>query len=122
MAAELSGRFYKDRPGLAALALSTNTSAVTAIGNDFGYDAVFARQLDGLARPGDIVVGISTSGRSESVLAALRKAREMNLHSTGMTGRGGGELPLDRQPLPPDRLRRHAQNPGRTYPRRPHHL
>jgi D-sedoheptulose 7-phosphate isomerase len=93
MAAELSGRFYKDRPGLAALALSTNSSAVTAIGNDFGYDAVFARQLDGLARPGDVVVGISTSGKSESVLAALRKARGMNLHSTGMTGRGGGELP-----------------------------
>jgi D-sedoheptulose 7-phosphate isomerase len=93
MAAELSGRFYRDRPGLAALALSTNSSAVTAIGNDYGYDAVFARQLDGLARPGDIVVGISTSGRSESVLAALRKAREMNLYSTGMTGRAGGNVP-----------------------------
>ena len=92
MAAELSGRFYRDRPGLAALALSTNSSAVTAIGNDYGYDAVFARQLDGLARPGDLVVGISTSGKSESVLAALRKAREMNLYSTGMTGRSGHAL------------------------------
>jgi len=93
MAAELSGRFYRERSGLAAIALSTNSSAITAIGNDYGYDAVFARQLEGLARPGDIVVGISTSGKSESVLAALRKARDMGLHSTGMTGRSGGAMP-----------------------------
>jgi D-sedoheptulose 7-phosphate isomerase len=93
MAAELSGRFYRERPGLAAIALSTNTSSITAIGNDYGYDAVFSRQLEGLARPGDIVVGISTSGKSESVLAAMRKAREMGLHTTGMTGRSGGAMP-----------------------------
>ena len=79
LAAELSGRFYRDRAGLAALALSMNSSSLTAIGNDYGFDAVFARQLEGLARPGDVAVGISTSGNSESVLAALRKAREMGL-------------------------------------------
>lgn len=93
MAAELSGRFYKDRPGLAALSLTVNSSTLTAVGNDFGYDAVFARQLEGLAHPGDVAVGISTSGKSESVLAALRKARSMGLRSSGMTGRSGGALP-----------------------------
>ncbi|MFB3909407.1 MAG: D-sedoheptulose 7-phosphate isomerase [Candidatus Eisenbacteria bacterium] len=93
MACELSGRFYKNRPGLAAVSLTTNSSCLTAIGNDFGYDEVFARQLEGLARPGDVAVGISTSGNSESVLRALRKAREMGLVTTGMTGRTGGALP-----------------------------
>jgi D-sedoheptulose 7-phosphate isomerase len=93
IATELAGRFYKDRPGLAALALSVNTSTLTAIGNDYGYDAVFARQLEGIARSGDVAVGISTSGRSESVLAALRKARAMGLATSGFTGRSGGPLP-----------------------------
>jgi D-sedoheptulose 7-phosphate isomerase len=93
IACELAGRFYKDRPGLAAIALTVNTSSLTAIGNDYGYDQVFARQLEGLARPGDIVLGISTSGRSESVLAGLRRARAMGLRSHGMTGRSGGALP-----------------------------
>jgi D-sedoheptulose 7-phosphate isomerase len=93
MAAELMGRFYKTRPGLPALALSVNTSAVTAIGNDFGYGEVFSRQLGGIGRPGDVAVGISTSGRSESVLAALRLARSMGLGTTGFTGRSGGEMP-----------------------------
>jgi D-sedoheptulose 7-phosphate isomerase len=93
IACELAGRFYKDRPGLAALALTVNTSTLTAIGNDYGYDHVYARQLEGLARPGDVAVGISTSGRSESVLAALRKARAMGLRTHGMTGRAGGSLP-----------------------------
>lgn len=93
LAAELSGRFYKDRPGLAALALTVNSSAVTAIGNDYGYERVFARQLDGLARPEDVAVGISTSGRSASVLEALRVARSLGLATVGMTGRTGGEMP-----------------------------
>ena len=93
MACELAGRFYKNRPGLAALSLTVNTSTLTAVGNDFGYEHVFARQLEGLARPGDVAVGISTSGKSESVLAALRKARTMGLKTTGMTGRSGGSLP-----------------------------
>jgi len=93
IATELSGRFYKDRPGIAALALSVNTSALTAIGNDFGFDAVFVRQLEGIGRAGDVAVGISTSGRSESVLAALRKARALGLATTGFTGRAGGAMP-----------------------------
>lgn len=93
LACELAGRFYKDRPGLAAIALTVNTSTLTAIGNDFGYDAVFARQLDGLARRGDVAVAISTSGKSESVLAAIRKAREIGLETVGFTGRSGGSLP-----------------------------
>lgn len=93
IATELSGRFYKDRPGLAALALTVNTSTLTAVGNDYGYDAVFARQLEGIGRSGDVAVGISTSGRSESVLAALRKARTMGLATTGLTGRSGGTFP-----------------------------
>ncbi len=93
IAAELSGRFYKDRPGLAALALTVNTSALTAIGNDYGFDAVYVRQLEGIARPHDVAVGISTSGKSESVLATLRKARAIGLATHGFTGRSGGALP-----------------------------
>ncbi len=93
MAAELSGRFYKDRAGLAAVSLTVNASALTAIANDYGFGEVFARQLDGLAHAGDVAVGISTSGRSESVLAALRKARALGLATVGFTGRGGGEMP-----------------------------
>ena len=93
LAGELSGRFYKDRPGLAAISLTVNTSSLTAIGNDFGYENVFARQLEGFGRPGDVAVGISTSGRSESILAALRKARAAGMSTCGMTGRSGGSLP-----------------------------
>ncbi|MBD3161563.1 MAG: SIS domain-containing protein [Candidatus Eisenbacteria bacterium] len=93
LACELSGRFYKDRAGLAAVALTVNTSSLTAIGNDFGYDAVFARQLEGLGKPEDVAVGISTSGRSESVLAGLRRAREIGMRRCGFTGRRGGALP-----------------------------
>ncbi len=92
LACELSGRFYKNRPGLAALSLTVNTSTLTAVGNDFGYDAVFSRQLEGLAAAGDVAVGISTSGKSESVLGALRRARALGLATTGMTGRSGGPL------------------------------
>ncbi len=75
------------------LSLTVNSSTLTAVGNDFGYGQVFARQLEGLARPGDLAVGISTSGNSESVLAALRKARAMGLKTTGLTGRSGGAMP-----------------------------
>jgi D-sedoheptulose 7-phosphate isomerase len=93
LACELSGRFYLDRPGLAAVALTVNTSALTAIGNDFGYDQVFARQLEGLARAGDVAVALSTSGRSASVLLALEKARALGLATHGFTGRSGGGMP-----------------------------
>jgi D-sedoheptulose 7-phosphate isomerase len=93
MACELSGRFYLDRAGLAAVALTVNTSALTAIGNDFGYDHVFSRQLEGLARPGDVALALSTSGRSPSVLLALEKARALGLVTQGFTGRAGGGMP-----------------------------
>lgn len=93
LACELAGRFYKDRPGLAALSLTVNTSTLTAVGNDFGYEHLFARQLEGLARSADVAVGISTSGNSQSVLNALRKARSIGLKTTGLTGRSGGPLP-----------------------------
>lgn len=92
LACELAGRFYLDRPSLPAMALSVNTSSLTAIGNDYGYEHVFARQLEGIAKAGDVAVGISTSGNSPNVLRALEKAREMNLVTVGFTGRGGGRL------------------------------
>lgn len=92
IAAELVGRFAFDRPALPALALSVNTSSVTAIGNDYGFDQVFSRQLEALARAGDIAVGVSTSGNSPNVLRAMSTARKMGLHTIALTGRTGGNL------------------------------
>jgi D-sedoheptulose 7-phosphate isomerase len=92
IAAEFVGRFAFDRPALPALALSVNTSCVTAIGNDYGFDLVFARQLEALARPGDVCIGISTSGNSPNVLCAMATARKMKLHTVGLTGAAGGGL------------------------------
>jgi D-sedoheptulose 7-phosphate isomerase len=92
MAAEIVGRFVKERPGLPSIALTVDTSILTAIGNDYGYDRVFARQIEALGRPGDVVVAISTSGNSENVLRALETAREAGLFSIGLTGEGGGRM------------------------------
>jgi D-sedoheptulose 7-phosphate isomerase len=92
LAAEFSGRYLVDRPGLPAVALTTNSSALTAIGNDYGYDDVFSRQLEGLGSPGDVLVAISTSGRSESVRRAVRSAQELDMTVIGMTGAKGGEF------------------------------
>jgi len=92
IAAELVGRFAFDRPALPALALSVNSSCVTAIGNDYGYDRVFSRQLEALARPGDVAFGISTSGNSPNVVHGVSTAKRMGLHSVGLTGRTGGSL------------------------------
>ena len=92
IAAELVGRFAFDRPALPALALSVNSSCVTAIGNDWGFDQVFARQLEALARPGDVAVGISTSGNSANVRQAMSQAKEMGLQTVALTGRTGGRL------------------------------
>ena len=92
IAAEFVGRFAYDRPALPALALSVNSSCVTAIGNDFGFDQIFSRQVEALARPGDVAIGISTSGNSPNVLCALSKAREIGLHTVGLTGGGGGQI------------------------------
>ena len=92
LAAEFSGRYLVDRPGLPAVALTTNASALTAIGNDYGYDDVFARQLEGLGSPGDVLVAITTSGRSESIRRAVRAAEELDMTVIGMTGSKGGEF------------------------------
>src|SRR5579862_9549461 len=93
IAAELVIRYHSDRPAIAAIALTTDTSALTAGANDLGFETVFSRQLEALGRPGDVAVGISTSGRSPNVLSALRLARSRGLRTTGLTGGDGGELP-----------------------------
>jgi D-sedoheptulose 7-phosphate isomerase len=92
LAGELVGRFQRDRRGLAALALTTDSTIVTAVANDFGYEHVFRRQVEAHGRPGDVAIGISTSGRSPNVLHALRAARAGDLITVGLTGRGGGEV------------------------------
>lgn len=90
LAGELVGRFRRDRAALSALALTTDPSVITAIGNDLGYEAIFRRQVEAHGRPGDVAVGISTSGRSANVLEALRAARSRGLLTVGLTGGGGG--------------------------------
>lgn len=92
IAAELAGRYKKERQGLSAIALTTDTSALTAIGNDYGYDYVFSRQLEALGREGDLLWGISTSGNSKNVLNALEKARKMGCKTLGFSGRDGGAM------------------------------
>jgi D-sedoheptulose 7-phosphate isomerase len=92
IAAEFVGRFAFDRPALPALALSVNTSCVTAIGNDYGFDRVFERQIEALGRSGDVAVGISTSGNSPNVLRGLSAAKQLGLHTVALTGRSGGKL------------------------------
>jgi len=91
-AAELVGRFERNRPGLAAVALTTDTSVLTAVANDFGYDTVFARQVEALGRPGDVLFGISTSGGSPNVLAALVAAKAAGMMTVALTGRDGGPI------------------------------
>jgi D-sedoheptulose 7-phosphate isomerase len=88
IAAEFVGRFINDRAPLAAIALTTDTSALTAIGNDYGFEQVFARQVSALGRPGDVFIGISTSGKSPNILAALKAAREGRLVTMGFTRSG----------------------------------
>ncbi|HVS53725.1 MAG TPA: SIS domain-containing protein [Opitutaceae bacterium] len=90
-ATELVGRYAKTRRSLPALALSSDGSLVTCIGNDFGYDAVFARQIAGLARPGDLVVVLTSSGNSANIIAALREAKQLGIESLAFLGRGGGQ-------------------------------
>lgn len=90
--AEIVGRFKMERRGLPAIALSTDTSILTAIGNDYGFDKVFRRQVEALAAPGDLVVGISTSGNSPNVLQALELARDMGCRTVGLLGKDGGTV------------------------------
>ena len=92
LAAEFLSRFVSDRRPLPAIALTTDTSVLTAIGNDYGFDHVFERQVRGLGQPGDVFVAISTSGRSRNVLAALRAAREMKVTTIGFTGKNPGGM------------------------------
>ena len=91
-AGELVSRFYYDRPGLAAIALTTDSSILTAIGNDYGYERVFARQLEALGREGDLLFAISTSGTSKNILLALDAARVAGIDVIGFTGRSGGAM------------------------------
>ena len=92
IAAEFVGRFAFDRPALPALALSENSSSLTAIGNDYGFDVVFSRQIEALGRPGDVAIGISTSGNSRNVIKAMSAAKTIGLQTIGLTGCKGGEL------------------------------
>jgi len=92
IAAELVGRYKTERKGLSAIALTTDTSALTSIGNDYGYDYVFSRQVEALANPNDVLIGISTGGSSKNVIEALRLGKEMKCKSLGFSGRDGGEM------------------------------
>lgn len=92
IAAELTGRFVKERRGLPGIALTTDSSALTAIGNDYGYDRVFSRQVEALGVKGDVLVGISTSGNSVNVLEALKLGREIGCATLGLSGRDGGKM------------------------------
>ncbi|MEW5704137.1 MAG: D-sedoheptulose 7-phosphate isomerase [Pseudomonadota bacterium] len=99
LATELTVRFQKNRKAIPAIALTTDSSALTAIGNDLGFDQLFARQVEALGRPGDVAIGISTSGRSPNILLGLKQARAMGLVAAALTGKDGGELPPLADPL-----------------------
>ena len=92
IAAELVGRYKTERKGLAAIALTTDTSALTAISNDYGYDCVFDRQVGAIANTGDVAIGISTGGSSANVASALKLAKDLDCKTIGFSGRGGGEM------------------------------
>jgi D-sedoheptulose 7-phosphate isomerase len=92
LAAELVGRFRRERRGMASIALTTDSSALTSIGNDYGFECIFARQIEALCAPGDVAVGISTSGNSPNVCSGLAKARELGAYTFAMTGESGGKL------------------------------
>ncbi len=92
LAAELSGRFYYDRPPLNSEALHCNTSYLTAVANDYGYDLIYSRMINGSCRQGDVLVGLSTSGNSKNIVNAFRKARELGVTTIALTGETGGEM------------------------------
>lgn len=92
LAAEFVGRFVRERDGLPAVALTTDTSILTAVGNDYGFDTVFSRQVKALARPGDLVIGLSTSGNSANVLMAFEAAQKIGAKTIAFTGRSGGKM------------------------------
>ena len=92
LAAEFSGRFYKDRKALPSEALHCNTSYLTAVANDYSYDVIYSRLLEGLAKPGDVLVGISTSGNSGNIVKAFEKCKELKVITIGFTGLAGGKM------------------------------
>ena len=92
LAAELSGRFYFDRPPLEAEALHVNSSYVTAVANDYSYNDIYSRYVNGVGKPGDVIIGFSTSGNSENIVRALKIARDKKMITVGMTGAMGGKL------------------------------
>lgn len=92
LAAELVGRYKMERRALAALSLTVDTSDITAIGNDYGYDDIFRRQLEGLGKAGDVLIGLSTSGNSTNVIRAFELARSMDIRTVAFTGEGGGKM------------------------------
>ena len=92
LATELTIRYKQNRPALAALALTTDTSALTAAGNDLGFETIFARQLEALGKPGDVAIAISTSGKSANIIAGLEQARAMQLVTAAFGGKGGGDM------------------------------
>ncbi len=99
LATELAARYITNRPAIAALALTTDTSHITAVGNDLGFDQIFSRQIEALGKPGDVALGITTSGKSINVTRALEQARAMGLVCAALTGRDGGDLPGLADPL-----------------------
>ena len=92
MAGEFVGRFQRERRSLPSISLTENMASITAIGNDYAFEQIFSRQLEGLAQPGDVAVGLSTSGNSANVVLALRKAKELKLDTIGLTGGAGGQM------------------------------
>ena len=92
IAAEIVGRFKKERKGMPAIALTTDTSIITSVGNDYGYDYIFARQIEALCRPEDLVIGITTSGNSANVVNAMQAAKDIGATTIGLTGGSGGKL------------------------------
>ena len=122
LAAEFVGRYLRQREPMPALALNANTSAVTAIANDFGYKQVFARQLQAVSVPGDVAVAISTSGNSRNVIEALVCARRLGLFTIALTGGSGGRLRTLVDALIAVPSRRHSSHPGVPHPARPRTL
>lgn len=92
IAAEFVGRFKIERKGLPAIALTADLAAITSIGNDYGFDAIFERQLEALGNEGDVFIALSTSGNSRNIIKAVEKAKELNVHTIGLLGKGGGKL------------------------------
>ena len=92
IAGEFVSRFYFDRQGLPSIALTTDTSILTAIGNDYGFERLFSRQIEANGKEGDVFIGISTSGNSANILEALKVCKEMNIYSVGLTGKSGGKM------------------------------